>query len=126
MVTSPDGAALHDIVAVARRRAPSLRIIVVASRVQGEGAAGELCAALERLGRWGEADVVIIGRGGGAKEDLGAFNDERVARAVAACHAPTVSAVGHEIDFTLCDFAADLRAETPSAAAADRKVPSAM
>jgi exodeoxyribonuclease VII large subunit len=117
VVTSPDGAALHDIVAVARRRAPSLRIIVVASRVQGEGAAGELCAALERLGRWGEADVVIIGRGGGAKEDLGAFNDERVARAVAACHAPTVSAVGHEIDTTMCDLVADCRAPTPSAAA---------
>jgi exodeoxyribonuclease VII large subunit len=117
VITSPDGAALHDILAVARRRAPSLRIIVVASRVQGEGAPEELCAALARLGRWGKADVVIVGRGGGAKEDLGAFNDERVARAVAACHAPTVSAVGHEIDTTMCDLVADCRAATPSAAA---------
>jgi len=117
VVTSPDGAALHDIVAVARRRAPSLRIVIVASRVQGEGAPDELCAALDRLARWGEADVVIVGRGGGAKEDLGAFNDERVARALAACPAPTVSAVGHEIDTTLCDLVADFRAPTPSAAA---------
>jgi len=117
VVTSPDGAALHDIIAVARRRAPSLRIIVVASRVQGEGAPEELCAALDRLRRWGKADVVIVGRGGGAREDLGAFNDERVARAVAACTAPTVSAVGHEIDTTMCDLVADVRAPTPSAAA---------
>jgi exodeoxyribonuclease VII large subunit len=117
VVTSPDGAALHDIVAVARRRAPSLRIVVIPARVQGEGAPEELCAALDRLRRWGKADVVIVGRGGGAKEDLGAFNNERVARALAACQAPTVSAVGHEIDTTLCDLVADHRAATPSAAA---------
>lgn len=117
VVTSPDGAALHDIVAVARRRAPSLRIVVAAARVQGVGAPEELCAALSRLRRWGKADVIIVGRGGGAKEDLGAFNDERVARALADCLAPTVSAVGHEIDVTLCDLVADRRAATPSAAA---------
>ena len=117
VITSPDGAALHDIVAVARRRAPSLRIVVVPARVQGDGAAEELCNALDRLRRWGRADVVIVGRGGGATEDLGAFNDERVARAVAACATPTISAVGHEIDMTLCDLVADHRAPTPSAAA---------
>jgi exodeoxyribonuclease VII large subunit len=117
VVTSPDGAALHDILAVARRRAPSLRIVVVASKVQGDGAPEELCSAFGRLARWGKADVVIVGRGGGAKEDLSAFNDERVARAVAACLAPTISAVGHEIDTTMCDLVADVRAPTPSAAA---------
>jgi exodeoxyribonuclease VII large subunit len=117
VVTSPDSAALHDIIAVARRRAPGLRIVVAAARVQGDGAREELCAALDRLRRWGKADVVIVGRGGGAKEDLSAFNDERVARALAACKAPTVSAVGHEIDVTLCDLVADHRAPTPSAAA---------
>jgi exodeoxyribonuclease VII large subunit len=117
VVTSPDGAALHDILAVARRRAPSMRIVVVASRVQGDGAPEDLCAAFGRLARWGKADVVIVGRGGGAKEDLSAFNDERVARAVAACLAPTISAVGHEIDTTMCDLVADVRAPTPSAAA---------
>ncbi len=117
VVTSPDGAALHDILAVARRRAPSLRIVVVASKVQGDGAPEDLCAAFGRLARWGKADVVIVGRGGGAKEDLSAFNDERVARAVAACLVPTISAVGHEIDTTMCDLVADVRAPTPSAAA---------
>jgi exodeoxyribonuclease VII large subunit len=117
VVTSPDGAALHDILAVARRRAPSLRIVVIASKVQGDGAPEELCSAFGRLARWGKADVVIVGRGGGAKEDLSAFNDERVARAVAACLAPTISAVGHEIDTTMCDLVADMRAPTPSAAA---------
>ncbi len=117
VVTSPDGAALHDILAVARRRAPSLRIVVVASKVQGDGAPEELCSAFGRLARWGKADVVIVGRGGGAKEDLSAFNDERVARAVAACLAPTISAVGHEIDTTMCDLVADVRAPTPSSAA---------
>ena len=117
VVTSVDGAALHDIVAVARHRSPSLRIVVVPARVQGDGAPEALCIALDRLDRWGGADVVIVGRGGGAKEDLGAFNHERVARAVAACGCPTVSAVGHEIDTTLCDLVADHRAPTPSAAA---------
>jgi exodeoxyribonuclease VII large subunit len=122
VVTSPDGAALHDIAAVARRRWPAAELVVVAAKVQGDGAAAELCAAVARAGRWRDAlgrgfDVVIVGRGGGAREDLWAFNDEALARAVAACPVPTVSAVGHEVDVTLCDLVADLRAPTPSAAA---------
>jgi exodeoxyribonuclease VII large subunit len=117
VVTSSDGAALHDIAAVIRRRCPSIELVVIAARVQGDGAPDELCAALERLARWGGADVAIIGRGGGGREDLWAFNDERVARAVAACPVPVVSAVGHEIDMTICVLVADLRAPTPSAAA---------
>ncbi|HET7566293.1 MAG TPA: exodeoxyribonuclease VII large subunit [Gemmatimonadaceae bacterium] len=117
VVTSPSGAALHDIISVIRRRAPSVEIVVVAAKVQGDGATDELVAAIERVDRWSEADAVIIGRGGGAREDLWAFNDERVARAVAACGTPTISAVGHEVDVTLCDLVADVRAATPSAAA---------
>lgn len=117
VVTSPDGAALHDIVAVTRRRAANVRLVVVAAAVQGDSAPEELCFALDQVNRWGEADLVIVGRGGGSREDLWAFNDERVARAVAACHAPTISAVGHEVDFSICDLVADARAATPSAAA---------
>ncbi|HVX39855.1 MAG TPA: exodeoxyribonuclease VII large subunit [Gemmatimonadaceae bacterium] len=117
VVTSPDGAALHDIVAVTRRRSANVRLVVVPAAVQGETAPEELCFALDQVNRWGEADLVIVGRGGGAREDLWAFNDERVARAVAACHVPTISAVGHEIDISICDLVADLRAATPSAAA---------
>ena len=117
VVTSPDGAAMHDIVAVARRRAAGVRLVVIPAAVQGVSAPEELCFALDQVNRWGEADVVIIGRGGGGREDLWAFNDERVARAVAACRAPTISAVGHEIDISICDLVADMRAPTPSAAA---------
>jgi exodeoxyribonuclease VII large subunit len=117
VVTSPDGAALHDIISVVRRRYHSVQIVVVPTKVQGEGAPEEICAALERVARWGCADVLIIGRGGGSREDLWAFNDERVARAVAASSIPTISAVGHEIDVTICDLVADHRAATPSAAA---------
>jgi exodeoxyribonuclease VII large subunit len=117
VVTSPDGAALRDIIAVARRRCALVEIVVVSARVQGDGAIDDLCRALEAVARWGEADVVIIGRGGGGREDLWAFNDERLARAVAACPIPTISAVGHEIDTTICDLVADVRAATPSAAA---------
>ncbi|HEY2065238.1 MAG TPA: exodeoxyribonuclease VII large subunit [Gemmatimonadaceae bacterium] len=117
VVTSVSGAAIRDIVAVVRRRAPGVQVVVSHAAVQGPGAPLELCAALERVARWGDADLVIIGRGGGSREDLWAFNDERVARAVAACPVPTISAVGHEIDVTLCDLVADLRAPTPSAAA---------
>jgi exodeoxyribonuclease VII large subunit len=117
VVTSASGAALRDVVAVVRRRAPAVEVVVVHAAVQGESAPLELCHALDRVGRWGGADLVIIGRGGGSREDLWAFNDERVARAVAACPVPTISAVGHEVDITLCDLVADLRAPTPSAAA---------
>ena len=117
VVTSPDGAALHDIVSVIRRRNPGVEIIVVPAAVQGETAPESLVAALERVARWRGADVVIIGRGGGSREDLWAFNDEGVARAIAACPIPTISAVGHEVDFTLADLVADHRAATPSAAA---------
>jgi len=117
VVTSPDGAALHDIVAVVRRRGANVRLVVVPAAVQGESAPEELCYALDQVNRWGGADLVIVGRGGGAREDLWAFNDERVARAVAACHVPTISAVGHEVDVSICDLVADHRAATPSAAA---------
>jgi exodeoxyribonuclease VII large subunit len=108
---------LHDITSVLRRRAANVRLVVVPAAVQGASAPEELCRALDRVNRWGGADLVIIGRGGGAHEDLWAFNDERVARAVAACRVPTISAVGHEIDISICDLVADYRAATPSAAA---------
>lgn len=117
VITSADGAALHDVAAVVARRCPVVELVLVPAKVQGDGAAEELCAALDRVRRWGGADVVIIGRGGGGRDDLWAFNDEALARAVAACPVPIVSAVGHEIDVTLCDLVADLRAPTPSAAA---------
>lgn len=117
VITSPDGAALHDIVAVTKKRASDVRLVLVPAKVQGDGASLELRRALDRVNRWGEADVVIIGRGGGAREDLWAFNDEKLARAVAACSVPTISAVGHEVDITICDLVADYRAPTPSAAA---------
>ena len=118
VVTSPDGAALRDIVAVMRKRNLGARLVLCPTRVQGDGAELEIAAALRRVARWGKADVVIVGRGGGSKEDLRAFNDERVARAVVACPVPVISAVGHEVDITICDAVADLRAPTPSAAAA--------
>lgn len=117
VVTSPDGAALQDIVSVIRRRCPSVEVVLVPTRVQGEGAAEEIVSALELVGRWGRADTVIVGRGGGGREDLWVFNDESVARAIAACPMPTISAVGHEVDVSLCDLVADVRAATPSAAA---------
>ena len=116
-VTSLDGAAMHDIVSVARRRSPIVEVVIVPARVQGDDAVQSLLDALERVNRWRGCDVVILGRGGGGKEDLRAFNDERVARAVAACPLPVISAVGHEIDTTVCDLVADHRAPTPSAAA---------
>ncbi len=117
VVTSPDGAALRDIVTVLARRWPLAEVIVVGAIVQGDGAERSLRAALARLKRIEGLDLAIVGRGGGSREDLWAFNLESVARAVAAVPVPTVSAVGHEIDVTLCDLVADLRAPTPSAAA---------
>lgn len=117
VVTSKSGAALRDVIAVIRRRAPQTRVLVSDCRVQGEGAASEIVAALQRLVDEGSSDVIVLTRGGGSIEDLWAFNDEGLARAIAVSPIPTVSAVGHEIDFTIADFVADLRAPTPSAAA---------
>jgi exodeoxyribonuclease VII large subunit len=117
IVTSPDGAAIGDIVAVLRKRHSGVQLVICPAKVQGDGAPRELVMALRRVARWGQADLVIVGRGGGAKEDLWAFNDERVARAIVACPVPVISAVGHETDITVCDAVADLRAPTPSAAA---------
>jgi exodeoxyribonuclease VII large subunit len=122
LVTSPTGAAVRDLLDVLGRRAPWVRVLVAPVRVQGRGAEDEIAAALELLGRESgrslpAIDTVIVGRGGGSIEDLWCFNEEVVARAIAACRLPVISAVGHEIDFTIADFAADLRAPTPSAAA---------
>jgi len=122
LVTSPTGAALRDMLTIFSRRAPWLRVIVSPVRVQGAGAAAEIASAIAELNRWENnglprADVIVVSRGGGSIEDLWEFNEEAVARAVFASGIPVVSAVGHEIDFTICDFVADLRAPTPSAAA---------
>ena len=117
IVSSPTGAAIRDIVSVIRRRMPSVQIILSPVKVQGEGAAEEIVRAIEDFDRSGQADVLIIGRGGGSLEDLWAFNEEIVARAIYRCSTPSISAVGHEIDFTIADFVADVRAATPSAAA---------
>jgi exodeoxyribonuclease VII large subunit len=117
IVTSADGAALRDIVAVLRKRSLGVRVVLCPAQVQGDTAAGEIAAAVRRVGRWSKADVLIVGRGGGSKDDLWAFNDERVARAVAECPVPVISAVGHEVDLTICDAVADFRAPTPTAAA---------
>ena len=117
IVTSIDGAALRDIVRVLRRRYPNAHLVIAPSRVQGEDAAGEIVRAMRQVARIEGVDVVIVGRGGGSLEDLWAFNEEKVARAIAACPVPVISAVGHETDFTIADFVADLRAATPSAAA---------
>jgi exodeoxyribonuclease VII large subunit len=117
VVTSTDGAALRDILAVARRRWPVAELFVVPTKVQGDGAEDAICRALGLLGRIDGLDVAIVGRGGGSREDLWTFNAERVARAVAAVAVPVISAIGHETDVTLCDLVADHRAATPSAAA---------
>ena len=117
IVTSIDGAALRDIIKVLSRRYPNAHLIIAPTRVQGEGAAADIANALGMVGRVEGVDVVIVGRGGGSIEDLWAFNDEAVARAIARCPVPVISAVGHETDVTLADVVADLRAPTPSAAA---------
>jgi exodeoxyribonuclease VII large subunit len=116
-ITSPTGAAVQDFIRILTRREWTGRLIVLPARVQGEGAAAEMVALLAQAERLGIFDLLVIGRGGGSIEDLWAFNEEPLVRAVAACPIPVISAVGHEIDFTLCDFVADVRAETPSAAA---------
>jgi len=117
LVTSPTGAAVRDMIKVLRSRWPSIRIVLAPVRVQGEGAAGEIAAAVTRFDRWGGADVMIVGRGGGSLEDLWAFNEEIVVRAVAAARTPVIAGVGHEVDQTLVELAADVRAATPSNAA---------
>jgi exodeoxyribonuclease VII large subunit len=117
VVTSPTGAAIHDILNVLKRRFASLEVLLYPVRVQGDGAAREIAAAIADMNRLDEVDVLIVGRGGGSLEDLWAFNEEILARAVRRSRIPIISAVGHETDWTICDFAADLRAPTPSAAA---------
>ncbi|MEI8088185.1 MAG: exodeoxyribonuclease VII large subunit [Opitutaceae bacterium] len=116
-ITSPTGAAVQDFIQIMTRREWRGRVIVIPAKVQGEGAAAEMAMMLELAGKLEIFDLLVIGRGGGSLEDLWAFNEEVLVRAVASCPIPIISAVGHEIDFTLCDFAADVRAETPSAAA---------
>jgi len=116
-VTSPTGAAVQDFIRIMSRRGWRGRVVVLPAKVQGEGAAAELAVMLALAAELGIFDLLVIGRGGGSLEDLWAFNEEVLVRAVAGCPVPIISAVGHEIDFTLCDFAADVRAETPSAAA---------
>ncbi len=117
IVTSRTGAVLHDICRVAWRRFPGMPLALFPAAVQGEGAAQEIARGIEALGHMPGISVIIVGRGGGSMEDLWAFNEEIVARAIAACPVPVVSAVGHETDFTIADFVADMRAPTPSAAA---------
>jgi exodeoxyribonuclease VII large subunit len=117
IITSGTGAVIHDIARVAWRRDPGMPLYLYPAAVQGEGAAEQIARALQVMDRLDGVDVIIVGRGGGSVEDLWPFNEETVARAIAACHKPVVSAVGHETDFTIADFVADLRAPTPSAAA---------
>lgn len=117
VVTSPTGAAIRDILHVVNRRFRGTDVLLNPVRVQGEGAAEEIARALDEMNRFEDIDVLIVGRGGGSLEDLWAFNEEAVARAVSRSRIPVISAVGHEIDWTICDWVADLRAPTPSAAA---------
>lgn len=117
VVTSESGAAIHDILTVLKRRFPNIDVLLFPVKVQGEGAAGEIVQALDYFSAQKNADVLIVGRGGGLMEDLWSFNEENVARAIFRCPIPVISAVGHEIDFTIADFVADLRAPTPSVAA---------
>jgi exodeoxyribonuclease VII large subunit len=117
VVTSATGAAFQDILNVLGRRCPMIEVILAHTLVQGDGAPEQIARAIRLLDECGECDVILVARGGGSMEELWAFNDERVVRAVVASSVPVVSGVGHEVDFTLCDFAADMRAPTPSAAA---------
>ena len=117
IITAPTGAAIRDMINVTGRRFLLAKILLYPTLVQGDGAAPQMIEALRAFNREKKADVIILGRGGGSTEDLWAFNDEALARAVCASEIPVVSAVGHEVDYTICDFAADLRAPTPSAAA---------
>ena len=117
VITSPTGAAVHDIITVFRRRSPAIEIDLYPTAVQGKEATAQIVAAIERANRDNRVDVLIVGRGGGSLEDLWCFNEEAVASAIFASRIPVVSAVGHEVDFTIADFVADVRAPTPSAAA---------
>ncbi|MBE6008340.1 MAG: exodeoxyribonuclease VII large subunit [Lachnospiraceae bacterium] len=117
VITSPTGAAVRDIIQIAGRRNPSVNVVVFPALVQGEYAADSIVDAIESVNEWGKADTIIVGRGGGSMEDLWCFNEEKVARAIFASEIPVISAVGHETDFTIADFVADMRAPTPSAAA---------
>ncbi len=117
VVTSPSGAAIRDFLQIINRRFPDVRIRIYPAAVQGAGAAKQVAAGVDFFSRTGGVDVVVVTRGGGSMEDLWPFNDETLARSIAACRIPVISAVGHEIDFTIADFAADLRVPTPSAAA---------
>ncbi len=116
IITSPAGAALHDVLSTLQRRLPSLPVIIYPTAVQGIGAAAKIAAAIEKAAARAECDVLILCRGGGSIEDLWAFNEEVVARAIAACSVPLISGVGHETDFTIADFIADIRAPTPTGA----------
>jgi len=117
LVTSPTGAAIQDMIKVISERNPSVSIVLAPALVQGANAAPDIARAIKMVNDWGKADVLIVGRGGGSMEDLWAFNEEVVARAIAGSCVPIISAVGHETDFTIADLAADVRAPTPSAAA---------
>lgn len=117
VITSPTGAAVRDILQIVKRRDPNVKVAIFPTLVQGEQAAVDIIHSLKLVNEWGKADVIILGRGGGSMEDLWCFNDENVARAVFASEIPVISAVGHETDFTITDFVADMRAPTPSAAA---------
>jgi exodeoxyribonuclease VII large subunit len=117
IITSPTGAAIQDILSVAKHRSPSTEIILYGVKVQGEGASRQIAGALNIFNNYYAVDAIIVGRGGGSLEDLWSFNEENVARAIFNSNIPVVSAVGHEIDFTIADFVADIRAQTPSAAA---------
>lgn len=117
VITSPTGAAVRDVIQVAKRRDPRVKISIFPALVQGDRAADDIVQAIRLVNEWAKADVIILGRGGGSMEDLWAFNEEKVARAIFASEIPVISAVGHETDFTIADFVSDLRAPTPSAAA---------